>query len=425
MLAPGKCWAVQQWLPKGEHTVVVLHRSLQESIPQVGGIALQLQRFPHGMRTVGYDVPAVDWMHYESTDAAATVASLVQPAEQAAESAAAAGNTGSGGCSCGAAGAHKHATNQQQPSAAAAAVAAANLGLSAERLQSLQQQLQDIAQQRRVVGYNVPALDQQQIFLEQFTAQQNQQQPGTSSVATAAAAAAVGAVSADSSSRMQQDRQLYDRKYFKSPCNNPEAWQLFKNSNNHPMDRPYYKNPANAPVLVQDVPQQPLQVCFYARFTTPQHLRHTSPAPRYSVMLTPCICQKVHCMVQVLVSPKVDACDFGWAAAHLLLAGSTLAIATECMSLQANDPPCMLQLKTIPSHAVTAGVNRAADRRHWPRRCCRICARIALPTGSGDGRIDHRCRSSSRHVVRCIWWLRQQRPPPQVRGTAQGSAGGS
>jgi hypothetical protein len=277
---------------KGEHTVVVLRRSLQESIPQVGGIAIQLQRFPHGMRTVGYDVPAVDWTQYEVTNAAASAPATSEPAEQAAESAAAAGKAGSGGCSCGAAGAHKHATQQQQPAAAAAAaVAAAKFGLSAERLQSLQQQLQDIAQQRRVVGYNVPALDQQQIFLEQFNAQQKQQQPGASSVATAAAAAAVGGVSADSSSRMQQDRQLYDRKYFKSPCNNPEARQLFKNSENHPMDRPYYKNPANAPVLVQDVPQQPLQVCLYARFSTPQHLRQTSPAPRYSVMLTPCICR--------------------------------------------------------------------------------------------------------------------------------------
>jgi hypothetical protein len=279
-------------LMEAEHCLqdlLVLHVSLQDTIPQVGDIAIQLQRFPNGMRTVGYDVPAVDWTHYESDAAATAAAALMQPAEQAEKIAAAAGKAASGGCSCGHAGAHKHAAKQQQqPTAAAAAVAAATLGLSPERLQSLQQQLQDIAQQRRVVGYNVPALDQQQLFLEKFTAQQKQQQSGASSAAnaaTTAAAAAVSVATADSASRVQQDRQLYDRKYFKSPCNNPEARQLFKNSKNHPLDRSYYKNPANAPVLVQDMPQ-PLQVCCCANSSTPPHLRQLSTAFQSSVTLS-------------------------------------------------------------------------------------------------------------------------------------------
>jgi hypothetical protein len=215
------------------------------------------------MRTVGYDVPA-DWTQYES-DAAATATATAAAGDAAEEAvdAAASMKKHASGCSCGHGATHNHTAKQQQQqlSAAAQAVAAAKIGLSPERLQSLQQLLQDIAQQRRVVGYNVPALDQQQLFLEQFAMQQQQQQQsGASTAAAAAAATLVGVPPARSASRLQEDSRLYARKYFKSPCNNPEARQLFKNSKNHPLDRSYYKNPANAPLLVQEMPQQPPQV---------------------------------------------------------------------------------------------------------------------------------------------------------------------
>jgi hypothetical protein len=237
---------------------------LQDVIPQVGGISIQLQRFPHGMRTVGYDVPAVDWMQYEAPAAAAAAAADVdQPAQSFMETISAGSKTGAGGCSCGHHGAHKH-TEQQQPSASAAAAAhaeaAARLGLSAERLQSLQQQLQEIAQHRRVTGYDVPALDQQQESLKQFEARQQQSGSPAAAAAAAAAAATVGVIKPDSVSSVQQDDLLQARRYFKNPCNNADARQQFKNTNNHPLHRVYYKNPANAPVQLQDTPMHPQQV---------------------------------------------------------------------------------------------------------------------------------------------------------------------
>jgi hypothetical protein len=241
---------------------------LQDVIPHVGGISIQLQRFPDGMRTVGYDVPAVDWMHYDSPTAAAAAVAVDQPGQPVGESAAS--KAGSGGCSCGHAGAHRHTNQQQQPSAAAAAAAqadaAARLGLSADRLQSLQQQLQEIAQQRRVTGYNVPAFEQQQELFKQFGARQQPQQPGRAVAVAAAAATAVmatvGVVRADSESSVQRDDLMHARRYFKNPCNNPDARQQFKNTNNHPLHRSYYKNPANAPVHLQDAPVQSQQVRF-------------------------------------------------------------------------------------------------------------------------------------------------------------------
>lgn len=120
-----------------------------------------------------------------------------------------------------------------------------------DRLQLLQEQLQEIIRQTRVTGYDVPAVDADS--MDEF--------------GTLAPLGATSAGAADSGVVRDLDKLEQARQYFKNPCNSPAAQQDHKNSFNHDAHRMYYKNPANVPVVLHQQPSQVRQelLCWITR----------------------------------------------------------------------------------------------------------------------------------------------------------------
>lgn len=190
--------------------------------------SIQYQQTDHSFRTVGYDVPCVDWeQQLQAGKSGDAGGSAIHKAD----------------CTCG----RSHSTDLQGDAEQQALLDGADkTALSAQRLQALQLQLQQAVMLGRVTGYDVPAVDDQQELLSHFAKQQAELEP----------AAAV-----------PRDELQQARMYYKQPCNDPAARQQFKNKFNSPMYRMYYKNPANAPVLLAE--QDSKQVGVLSRWCSP------------------------------------------------------------------------------------------------------------------------------------------------------------